>query len=463
MNDAGSSWLGPISVQDQTLSNTTCSIAYGSVVGAGTTLTATYTMNINTTANMAANGNIWTSASSPANPAPSWVVQGTYAFASTGATITLLPSLPGETVTDDYSGAPIVMPTSDSPTTQFNWTSSQGNWPTTEVHASDTFTTTIDYGPANTPVFVKVYSTTTGAAAFWFTPNCATLQPCQIGTTDSSGHFSYSGSWNGFGNDNYAEQWYVGNPGVLVETSTNPIVFQVGANFVGSAAYTVIAAGQPVTMSIEHSLTMANKARKTFRRPHFKRRPEVSSAYRELDGGKLEYTFSVDTTEAELIRVGDNIGYVLMPEENPHASANGWMFTGVGWGRIADDAERGPGTDFVMLVDWRPGPVDVMIQGKESRDSFNMAGNTSWDNVRIAKQMSIRNNSLRTTVIGPAIPPGATHEQLQLLIRQWVAFSNLGFLQPMTQEGADLEKILPTLHPKTDLEKQIVQCIKEAL
>ena len=220
-------------------------------------------------------------------------------------------------------------------------------------------------------------------------------------------------------------------------------------------------------MTREISLTMSDGTKRKF--PHASRInvSNVSSKHILLDEGKIRYTFTLDTREAETIRVGDHRGDVGDIEDNPNfKSQNGWF--GAGWRWFAmDEGERSEHSEFSLVSEWLPGPVAVMIQGRNTTVSPSSPGSptghiSSFDREAIGWATNIHRNSIRRTVIGPAIPPCASDETLIRIIRRWVSELNLGFLQPVTKADINLQEALESLKPSTDLERNIVECLRAA-
>ena len=118
-------------------------------------------------------------------------------------------------------------------------------------------------------------------------------------------------------------------------------------------------------------------------------------------------------------------------------------------------------TKFKIFSDWLPGPVPVMFI-KDVPEPVELTGNRLEDE-RAAARGGMFQNSVRKNVIGPAIPPDVTPEEMTALIRNWVDEGN-HFLKPLTVAGLDLQKAIGELPPLQDgYETNVVNCIKAAL
>jgi hypothetical protein len=194
---------------------------------------------------------------------------------------------------------------------------------------------------------------------------------------------------------------------------------------------------------------------------------KTSASAEHQQVGKLHrYELTIDTREVQTIRLGDFVDYAFhegdLTKPAKTEQPEGWIGTGFGWFVNVEDkpVARSKDSKFVVESHWLPGPVSVMLQGEPPG---MLPDRGSVLNQHVAEAVSITRNSVRRTVIGPAIPPDATDGDLRTLLKNWVRNQNLGFLQPMAAEGSDLKAELAKIKPKTELEQQIVDCLQEVV
>jgi hypothetical protein len=78
----------------------------------------------------------------------------------------------------------------------------------------------------------------------------------------------------------------------------------------------------------------------------------------------------------------------------------------------------------------------------------------------LVKQETFLNNVF---ILGPAIAPNSTDDQLRRLLHLWIERYGFDFLKPALQGTEPLSTALDQLQPNTDFERQIVECLRAAL
>lgn len=174
-----------------------------------------------------------------------------------------------------------------------------------------------------------------------------------------------------------------------------------------------------------------------------------------IDGDLFAYKWKLHVKDVTLIRGGalEDTGFY---EGAKYSAPDGWRIgaaTFSDW-RTGDREEYGT---FTVSSRWKPGPFPLYLMNDSWKEPVPMGADTH-ENVAIAKAGNIFNNSVRQIVIGPAIPPDATKDQIHDLIGQWIADYDMRFLSPL-QDGASLDSLEPT----TELEKQVIESLRGVL
>jgi hypothetical protein len=177
--------------------------------------------------------------------------------------------------------------------------------------------------------------------------------------------------------------------------------------------------------------------------------------------GRHTYTYVLDNTQVQLFRVGDNMA--LLPKGNKGTGPKGWGFYGMGF--VADGierAERTAGATYTISTAFRPGLVAVYLQG-ETTQKQQMTNEPpvhklkSIDNIAITRADGIFTNSLKKYAIGPAFAANVSKQDVLDEVQIWIKYG-FSFLQPLIDDG-----VLNNVRPQTDLETQIVACLKDVL
>jgi hypothetical protein len=434
--------------------------------------------------------------------AGNWAYSRTYTLQPApayGSRVTFLPTGPGDVAADDYIGGTSRIPSSDVPRAELTFTGSRGGdafWP------SDSFSTSIRYAPANSPVYVQPFMSRQGITAYYPGHDSTTGQmcwvqqgsvfhasynppiqnvPCLLGNTDASGSFTMPGSFaNMLDTVDYSEVWWVG--GVS------------DANIVGSYAYKIVAQGIQLTTSVQNSRAINMQTTKPVKLPsgrtlHVGRRDLInvkpsSSSYRQAAGDQWAYEFRLDGREAETIHISDDEGWLgPFGRDNPHFRwqfQNGWAGFAQAWTSVKaltgnNQPIRSEGLIFTTESAWLPGPIAVMFVGpvpeipadlvEENDRSFRPMDLLDEVNLRIREEEAISaaegpgRNSVRHVVIGPGIRPGTDKPGLERLVRYWIKELHLAFLAPYVDAGADLSD----LHPSNDLERDVIDCLRRVV
>ncbi len=167
------------------------------------------------------------------------------------------------------------------------------------------------------------------------------------------------------------------------------------------------------------------------------------------------YHYKLDTRDIWGFRLGvTDDAFWLNDYDNTLLMPKGWMGAAYAWS-ANQDAEKSDSSDFTIRSKWRPGLLPMYLvtdKAKEPTPSFN----STDDNEKIAVATSIFNNSLQKFVIGPAIRPNITADEMKALIARWVDDYGYTFLKPLT-EG----KTLADIETPTDaFEQQILACLR---
>lgn len=173
------------------------------------------------------------------------------------------------------------------------------------------------------------------------------------------------------------------------------------------------------------------------------------------EDGRTKYTYTIDSREVYMIRVGfpDDDGYLEGTESEANA---GWSLFRSGWGDFQNPA-KGKSDEFSLTAKWGPGLVPVFVQGMGG-SVILPALPASADNERVAGVANLMYNSVCKFAIGPVIPPGASKEYVMNLVERWAKVYGFDFLSPLL-DG----KTLDELAPATPLETEVVASLRGAL
>jgi hypothetical protein len=181
-----------------------------------------------------------------------------------------------------------------------------------------------------------------------------------------------------------------------------------------------------------------------------------SSTFDHDSSGVYTYHFALDTRDASgsIIRVGEN-AHMAMAATGEDQS--GWLSIGIGW-IAGDKPQRAADVALSLRSQWKPGPVAIFWHGTPSALPTQQ---NSADNVVVSRRMSITRDSTTMVAIGPAIRPGISESDLRLLIRDWKDTLGFSFLAPLLA-SSDFAAGIDALKPSTDMERSIVQCLRDA-
>ncbi len=167
------------------------------------------------------------------------------------------------------------------------------------------------------------------------------------------------------------------------------------------------------------------------------------------------YHYKLDTRDIWGFRLGvTDDAFWLNDYDNTLLMPKGWMGAAYAWS-ANQDAEKSDASDFTIRSKWRPGLLPMYLvtdKAKEPTPSFN----STDDNEKIAVATSIFNNSLQKFVIGPAIKPNITADEMKALIARWVDDYGFTFLKPLLN-GKTLADIQT---PADAFEQQILACLR---
>jgi hypothetical protein len=142
----------------------------------------------------------------------------------------------------------------------------------------------------------------------------------------------------------------------------------------------------------------------------------------------------------------------------------GWKWHLSGWWPPNNEkAERHEHHRFTVTTDMKPGLVPMYFSGTHVLDPFPILQGMDGDQQQQVVDAIFETNRIRCFVIGPAITPGSTEDDLRELVERWASEYGFSFLHPFTAESADFRSTLDELKPATDLDKQIVECLRAAL
>jgi hypothetical protein len=471
LNDAQNGWIGPVGVNGSGgLQNSTCQVRSPSYTQTAYTQNWGYTVNILPTVPP---GN-YTAAVIAANLAGTYSNGGwlngpgalTLPPPQVDSTVTLLTPDLGVMGFDDYSGTVGLAPTPENPYVPEAYITQPTTTDSQPMAVGQSYTVVITGAPANSTVWARSTSSELNAVYNAWNPATAIIIPlagaAAVGTTDANGYFSATwpvqaiqgagdtttGFWVGAGNA--ADPNYP--PGVA--SQVNPATFcgQVwfyARNPDGSVGpdWTPAAASRRVRVN--------NKTIKLPVSPAVKVNKAPSSTFEVDSKGVYTYHFSIDTKDpkGKVLRIGAD---AEMGEHPTAENQSGWYSFGLGW-IAGEKAERASDVALSLRSSWKPGPVPV-YWGNGTAGSFPMQ-ESSAENVIVSRQASIFRTSTQRVVIGPAIKPGLSQADLRLLVRDWKDTLGFSFLDPLLN-SSDWAAGLDALKPATDLERSVIDCLR---
>ncbi len=172
-------------------------------------------------------------------------------------------------------------------------------------------------------------------------------------------------------------------------------------------------------------------------------------------GDAFAYHYTIDTSDVWLFRLGLNEDtFWLNDSDNTLQLPKGWTGSTFSWS-ANDGAEKSTSSEFAIRSKWRPGLLPMYLVNDTPKLPTPAFANTE-DNVRIGQATSIFNNSLGKFVIGPAIKPDITADEMKALITKWVDDYGFDFLKPLLSGKtlADIET------PADAFEQQILACLR---
>ena len=188
------------------------------------------------------------------------------------------------------------------------------------------------------------------------------------------------------------------------------------------------------------------------------------------DGNTL-YTYTFDNADVANIRLGDvsDVDFAVASNTKPA----GWLGGVVGWYAFKGPA-RSSDAVYSMTSGRRPGLLPMFFQtdvdgstaaanGSGQQLRFLPMGPKSTDNQIIVRAGSIFTNSQRHFVIGPVFSASPTKTEVLERVQTWVNDYGFTFLAPMLADGADLLAVLDSLSPSSQIEKDVVSCLRDVL
>lgn len=186
----------------------------------------------------------------------------------------------------------------------------------------------------------------------------------------------------------------------------------------------------------------------------------------QQEGAEHVYAYTLDNRDAFSIRLGTFENDLGTRGEQP----KGWIFLSTGWGVFVAEPETSKSATFKVWSANRPGPMPIHIQGdilhlkdalqgKQTPPGVPMTGKTAT-NEAIHREAMIVNNSVKRYVIGPAIPPEATKEEILQLVRKWHDEYGFSFLAPILEEG---RAAISRIQPASQLERDILESLRAVL
>jgi hypothetical protein len=199
--------------------------------------------------------------------------------------------------------------------------------------------------------------------------------------------------------------------------------------------------------------------------PRIQHQPiSLSYSWREKANGVFVYDFDADTTNLASIGVGDQD--IEGISDDSLSQPDGWrsfelMRT---WSRIG--VPRNEITRFSIESTILPGPVPLFVSRADEKPGLLSIPVTLPRSIHRAVgeallgQGPFLNNWF---VIGPAIPRGTQETYLRWRMRMWVDRYGFHFMEQLLDKTAPLSIGLEQLRPNTQLEQQIVDCLRRAL
>lgn len=252
-------------------------------------------------------------------------------------------------------------------------------------------------------------------------------------------------------------------------------MFHLRPSFKGSEVQTIttvelftVPPPAPPKMGIEHhesTLVLHLPDGSALDYPRIQHQPiSLSYSWRERANGVFVYDFDVDTTNLSSIGIGEEESG--MTSEDSLSQPDGWhsfeqMRTWIRTGVTPKEITR-----FSIKSTKLPGPVPFFVSRTDEKASLRIVPPTLPRNVHravgeaLGGQSAFLNNWF---VIGPAIPRGTDETYLRWRMRRWVERYGFTFLKPLLEKTTRLSVGLERLMPNTQLEQQIVECIRRAL
>jgi hypothetical protein len=199
--------------------------------------------------------------------------------------------------------------------------------------------------------------------------------------------------------------------------------------------------------------------------------------------GRFVYDLELDASKLVRIGIGEGGGCI---DRNAVASQpEGWTWMWSGWeawigeGGVSSSDET---ARFSIASDLLPGPIPTYLVRKDAkqavpgqwgRGAVCSVSHPPWPIPftlprrlyhavleTLDEQTDFLNNAL---IIGPAIKPNSTEENLRQLAQEWIDRYGFDFLKPALDGKAGLSTELEHLRPNTDFERQIVDCLRAAI
>lgn len=221
-------------------------------------------------------------------------------------------------------------------------------------------------------------------------------------------------------------------------------------------------------------LTANGEAVRIKRGDFFKTPPTVKYSY-TTGTDSSSYTYEFDNSEVAHTRLGivpedDDIG------ETSSSEPEGWINMGPGWHRWKG-ATSSKTAQYVVHATKLPGLMPLFLQNDWDGQSEHLNGKaipkdsditgtakplSSRDQTRLNAEINIFENSRQEFVIGPAFKPTDTMADVMKRVKIWARTKNgygFTFLQPLVA-AADPKSALDSLTPSTQLERDIVSCLR---
>jgi hypothetical protein len=200
-------------------------------------------------------------------------------------------------------------------------------------------------------------------------------------------------------------------------------------------------------------------------------------------GDYYQYSFRLDNRQIDGIKLGGGRINLGLKEEKLVESLDdlrepfGWYRSFAGWFlprryELNESKMRAAATSqdtlsdhatYVMKSKRKPGLMQLVLSSRHLVTRVPTGVEiTEADEQKIIDAEN--SNARREFVIGPAFPVGITPQDvLKVMKYRWIDDFGFSFLKPLTETATDPKKVLETLKPSTDLEQDILDCLRTFL